>query len=110
LRHNGGGNGDLNRAIVRALLRSRFDERGRLFVITSRRTFSAAQMLICDLEKWTFPISVGEPPASRSNHYGDSASSPSQIGTSIGHRNTGAGVRLSMSMTAPIDCGHSSAC
>ena len=49
LRHNGGGNGDLNRAIVRALLRSRFDERGRLFVITSRRTFSAAQMLICDL-------------------------------------------------------------
>ena len=73
LRHNGGGNGDLNRAIVRALLRSRFDERGRLFVITSRRTFSAAQMLICDLEKWTFPIFVGEPSASRSNHYGDSA-------------------------------------
>lgn len=73
LRHNGGGNGDLNRAIVRALLRSRFDERGRLFVITSRRTFSAAQMLICDLERWTFPIFVGEPSASRSNHYGDSA-------------------------------------
>jgi hypothetical protein len=73
LRHNGGGDGDLNRAIVRALLRSRFDERGRLFVITSRRTFSAAQMLMCDLEKWTFPIFVGEPSASRSNHYGDSA-------------------------------------
>jgi hypothetical protein len=73
LRHNGGGNGDLNRAIVRALLRSRFDERGQLFVITSRRTFSAAQMLICDLESWTFPIFVGEPSASRSNHYGDSA-------------------------------------
>lgn len=73
LRHNGGGNGDLNRAIVRALLRSRFDERGRLFVITSRCTFSAAQMLICDLERWTFPIFVGEPSASRSNHYGDSA-------------------------------------
>jgi hypothetical protein len=73
LRHNGGGDGDLNRAIVRALLRSRFDEPGRLFVITSRRTFSAAQMLICDLQKWTFPIFVGEPSASRSNHYGDSA-------------------------------------
>ena len=72
LRHNGGGDGDLNRAIVRALLRSRFDERGRLFVITSRRTFSAAQMLICDLEKWTSPIFVGEPSASRDNHYGDS--------------------------------------
>ena len=73
LRHNGGGNGDLNRAIVRALLRSRFDERGRLFVITGRRTFSAAQMLIGDLEKWTFPIYVGEPSASHVNHYGDSA-------------------------------------
>jgi hypothetical protein len=72
LRHNGGGNGDLNRAVVRALLRSRFDERGRLFVITGRRTFSAAQMLIGDLEKWTSPVFVGEPSASRSNHYGDS--------------------------------------
>jgi hypothetical protein len=72
LRHNNGGDGDNNRAIVRPLLRSRFDERGRLFVVTSRRTFSAAQMLICDLEKWTFPIFVGEPSASCANHYGDS--------------------------------------
>jgi hypothetical protein len=72
LRHNGGGNGDLNRAIVRTLLRSRFDERGRLFVITGRRTFSAAQMLIGDLEKWTSPIFVGEPSSSRDNHFGDS--------------------------------------
>jgi hypothetical protein len=72
LRHNGGGNGDKNPAIVRPLMRSRFDERGRLFVITGRRTFSAAQMLICDLEKWTYPIFVGEPSASRDNHYGDS--------------------------------------
>ncbi len=72
LRLNGGGNGFYNRAIVRALVRSRFDQRGRLFVVTSRRTFSAAQMLISDLEKWTNPIFVGEPSASRGNHYGDS--------------------------------------
>lgn len=72
LRLNGGGNGDLDRAIVRALVRSRFDERGRLYVVTGRRTFSAAQMLICDLEKWTNPIFVGEPSASRGNHHGDS--------------------------------------
>jgi hypothetical protein len=71
LRHNNGGNGDYNPAIVRPLLRSRFDERGRLFVITSRRTFSAAEMLICELEKWTSAIFVGEPAASRGNHYGD---------------------------------------
>jgi hypothetical protein len=72
LRHNGGGNGDLNPAIVRALVRSRFDEPGRLFVITGRRTFSAAQMLICDLARWTRPVFVGEPAASHWNHYGDS--------------------------------------
>jgi hypothetical protein len=72
LRHNGGGDGDKNRAIVRALVRSRFDKRGRLFVITGRRTFSAAQMLVCDLERWTSPLFVGEPSASRANHYGDS--------------------------------------
>ena len=72
LRLNGGGNGFYNRMIVRALVRSRFDEHGRLFVITSRRTFSAAQMLISDLEKWTNPIFVGEPSASRGNSYGDS--------------------------------------
>jgi hypothetical protein len=72
LRHNGGGDGTKNPAIVRPLLRSNFDERGRLFVITGRRTFSAAQMLICELERWTYPIFVGEPAASRDNHYGDS--------------------------------------
>lgn len=72
LRLNGGGNGYFNRPIVRALVRSRFDEPGRLYVITGRRTFSAADMLINELEKWTNPVFVGEPSASRGNHYGDS--------------------------------------
>lgn len=76
LRLNGGGNGYYNRAIVRALVRSSFDTRGRLYVVTGRRTFSAAQMLICDLEKWSQPIFVGEPSASRGNHYGDSRKLP----------------------------------
>jgi hypothetical protein len=72
LRLNGGGNAYYNRAIVRALVRSRFDTRGKLFVITSRRTFSAAQMLISDLDSWSNPIFVGEPSSSRGNAYGDS--------------------------------------
>ena len=72
LRLNGGGNGYNNRSIVRALLRSRFDGPGRLYVITGRRTFSAAGMLIDELEKWTNPVFVGEPSSSRGNHYGDS--------------------------------------
>jgi hypothetical protein len=72
LRLNGGGNGFYNRSIVRALVKSRFDQYGHLFVITGRRTFSAAQMLISDLEKWTNPIFVGEPSSSRGNQFGDS--------------------------------------
>lgn len=72
LRLNGGGNGDWNRDIVRALIKSRYDVPGRLVVITGRRTFSAAQMLISELEKYTEATFVGEPSASRGNAYGDS--------------------------------------
>jgi hypothetical protein len=72
LRLNGGGNGYFNVPIVRAIVRSRFDEAGKLFVVTNRRTFSAAQMLIDALERWSHPIFVGEPSASRGNAYGDS--------------------------------------
>ena len=61
LRRNGGENGVYNRAIVRALLRSRFDAPEQLFVITGRRTFSAAQMLPTELETRSNPIIVGEP-------------------------------------------------
>jgi hypothetical protein len=72
LRLNGGGNGDNNRVIVRSFIKSRFDAPHTLFVVTSRRTFSAAEMLIADLSAWTNPVFVGEPAASRGNHYGDS--------------------------------------
>lgn len=72
LRLNGGGNGDHVPTIVRALLKSRFDAPGRLYVVTGRRTFSAAQMLACELEKWTHATFAGEPSASKGNHHGDS--------------------------------------
>ena len=72
LRLNGGGNGYWNRDIVRALVKSRYDAPGRLLVITGRRTWSAAQMLIAALEDWTAVTFVGEPSASRGNHFGDS--------------------------------------
>ena len=38
---------------VRALIESRYDAPGRLIVITGRRTWSAAQMLVNALENWT---------------------------------------------------------
>ena len=72
LRLNGGGNGQWNRDILRSLIKSRYDAPGRLYVITGRRTFSAAQMLISALEDWTDVVFVGEPSSSRGIHYGDS--------------------------------------
>ena len=72
LRLNGGGNGEWNRDILRSLIKSRYDATGRLYVITGRRTFSAAQMLISELEKYTDAMFVGEPSSSRGTHYGDS--------------------------------------
>ena len=72
LRLNGGGDGSWNRDIVRALIKSRYDAPGRLVVITGRRTWSAAQMLINELENIADVEFVGEPSASRGNVYGDS--------------------------------------
>lgn len=71
VRSNTGGNNQLNRPIVVGLIRSRLNERGKLFVITGRRTFSAAQNLVNEIEKYTEAILVGEPTGSSPNLYGD---------------------------------------
>jgi hypothetical protein len=71
LRNNDGGNNGLNRQVVIGLIKSKIDERGKLFVITGRRTFSAAQNFVNEIEKYTNAIFVGEPTAGRPNHYGD---------------------------------------
>jgi C-terminal processing protease CtpA/Prc len=72
LRLNGGGNGDFNKQILLPLIKSRYDLPERLYVLTGRRTWSAAQMLVTELQKYTTAIFVGEPTASHGNHYGDS--------------------------------------
>lgn len=71
LRHNGGGNNTLNRQVVIGLVKSKINRRGKLFVITGRQTFSAAQNLVNQIEKYTDAIFVGEPTAGHPNHYGD---------------------------------------
>ncbi|MEO6391274.1 MAG: hypothetical protein ABIP75_05435 [Pyrinomonadaceae bacterium] len=71
LRNNGGGNNGLNRPVVIGLIKSKIDERGRLFVITGRQTFSAAQNFVNELENYTNAIFIGEPTAGHPNHYGD---------------------------------------
>ena len=72
LRLNGGGDGSFNKSIFLPLIKSRYDTRDRLFVIIGRRTFSAAQMLVTEMETYTNATFVGEPTASHANHFGDS--------------------------------------
>jgi tetratricopeptide (TPR) repeat protein len=71
IRNNGGGNNFLNRQVVIDLIKSKINRRGKLFVITGRGTFSAAQNLTNQIEKYTEAIFVGEPTAAHPNHYGD---------------------------------------
>jgi hypothetical protein len=73
LRLNRGGNGDYVPAIVRTIVKARpLDVDGRLFVLTGRATFSAAQFLVNDLERMTEAVFVGEPTGGKANSYGDS--------------------------------------
>lgn len=73
IRQNAGGNGALNRSLVHGLIRSRkLQERGRLYVLAGRRTFSAAMFFALDLEQNTNAIFVGEPIGAKPNHFGDS--------------------------------------
>lgn len=71
LRQNSGGNNYFNRPIIRGLLRARLDQRGTLFVIIGRATFSAAQNLVNALTTYADPIFIGEPTGSLPNQFGD---------------------------------------
>jgi tetratricopeptide (TPR) repeat protein len=73
LRLNRGGNGMLNRPLLVSLIKARkLDGPGRLFVLVGRSTFSAAQFMVNDLERYTDAVFVGEPTGGKSNSYGDS--------------------------------------
>lgn len=73
LRLNRGGDGTLIVPVIRALIQSTsIDRKGRLFAIIGPATFSAAQMLVDALEKYTNVTFVGEPTGSKGNTYGDS--------------------------------------
>ncbi|HEV7387939.1 MAG TPA: S41 family peptidase [Gemmatimonadaceae bacterium] len=72
LRLNGGGNGFFNTSIFLPLIKSQYDVPGRLYVLTGRRTWSAAQMLVTEMQKYTNATFVGEPTASKGNAFGDS--------------------------------------
>lgn len=73
LRHNTGGMGDSNRAITLALQRwSGISEFGKAFFLVGRKTYSAAILLLLELEKNANVIFVGEEIGGKPAHIGDS--------------------------------------
>ena len=73
MRWNSGGNNFLNRPIVHGLIRNdKINQRGKLFVIVGRQTFSAAMNGAAEIERNTNAIFVGEPTGSSPNFVGES--------------------------------------
>ena len=72
VRHNNGGNNGLLDPLLRTVVWWEQDQPGRrVFVITGRNTFSAAQNFINRMERWTDAVFVGEPSSSRPNFAGE---------------------------------------
>lgn len=72
IRNNLGGNSFYNRQLVLGIVRrTQIDQRGRLFVVIGRRTYSAAQNLVNELERYTNATFVGEPTGSPPAFFGD---------------------------------------
>ena len=73
LRLNRGGNGAYNRPLLLGIIKSlKVDRQGTLFTVIGRSTWSAAEFLCNDLEKYTNTLFVGEPSGGKPNSYGDS--------------------------------------
>ncbi len=67
-----GGDGTLNAGLMQAIAGSEaLNGRGRIAVLTSRQTHSAAVMLVSDLEQETDARFYGQATADRPNHYGE---------------------------------------
>jgi hypothetical protein len=67
-----GGDGTLNAGLLSAITSATaLNQPGRIAVLTSRQTHSAAVMLVSDLEQQTHARFYGQPTADRPNHYGE---------------------------------------
>ena len=72
LRNNRGGNGELLEPLLHALIATpKLHERGNFYVLIGGRTFSAAALLIGDLERHFDPVFVGEPSGAGPAHVGE---------------------------------------
>ncbi len=71
MRSNGGGISTILNDFIKEISKSKLNEKGKLYVITGRRTFSSAVLNVIDLKKNTKAIFVGEPTSGKPNHYGE---------------------------------------
>ncbi|NNK72457.1 MAG: tetratricopeptide repeat protein, partial [Flavobacteriaceae bacterium] len=72
VRLNGGGNNYKNKALVTRIIESKkINQVGNFVVILGRRTFSACQNLVNELDNYTNAVFVGEPTGENINFYGD---------------------------------------
>ncbi|RIA10216.1 tetratricopeptide repeat protein [Flavobacteriaceae bacterium MAR_2010_72] len=72
VRLNGGGNNFNNKDVITGIIKTKkINQVGRFFVILGRRTFSACQNLVNEMDNYTNAIFVGEPTAENINFYGD---------------------------------------
>lgn len=72
VRLNGGGNNYKNKPIITEIIKAdKINQPGKLFVIIGRRTFSACQNLVNELDNYTNAVFVGEPTSENINFYGD---------------------------------------
>jgi len=73
LRFNGGGDFKKGRRLLieRIKENKQINQKGHLFVITGRRTFSAAMVNSIDFKKETEAIIIGEPPGEKPNSYSE---------------------------------------
>jgi hypothetical protein len=72
IRQNAGGSYPLILPLTHAIIRcQKFNQRGKLFVIIGRNTFSAALPLALDVERHTEPLFVGEPTGGRPQYFSD---------------------------------------
>jgi hypothetical protein len=71
VRRNNGGNNGLNQPLIRAMIAFEMEQGGRIWILTSRTTFSAAQNFLNQAERWTKATIVGEPSGSKPNFAGE---------------------------------------
>jgi tetratricopeptide (TPR) repeat protein len=72
VRLNGGGNNYKNKAVITRIIEAKkINKVGKFYVIIGRRTFSASQNLVNEIDNYTNAIFVGEPTAENINFYGD---------------------------------------